>query len=127
MNNRFMFTLLFSFFIILLTACDSDNGERDISQADSKSSNEMTAESNDVDQEVEVQATDEDENLPDGTSDQMVIHQAYLSVQVKDLEKTQLHIDKKVSEYDGYTIESNVRSEERRVGKECRARWARES
>src|SRR5690625_7763719 len=72
----------------------------------------MTTESSDFDHAEEEQATEDAENIPDGTSDQMVIHQAYLSVQVKDLEKTQLHIDKKVSEYDGYTIESNVYQED---------------
>src|SRR5690625_4463157 len=108
MNNRLIIMLFFSLFIIFITACDSDNVEIDTQQEDSKISNEMTTESSDFDHAEEEQATEDAENIPDGTSDQMVIHQAYLTVQVKDLEKTQLQIDKKVSEYDGYTVESNV-------------------
>ncbi|HLS61699.1 MAG TPA: DUF4349 domain-containing protein [Virgibacillus sp.] len=112
MNNRLIIMLFFSLFIIFITACDSDNVEIDTQQEDSKISNEMTTESSDFDHAEEEQATEDAENIPDGTSDQMVIHQAYLTVQVKDLEKTQLQIDKKVSEYDGYTVESNVYQED---------------
>lgn len=113
MNKRFIFSLLFSFITIFVTACDSDNAGSDTHQENSKISNEMTAESTEFVQETEDQATEEGvENFTDGTSDQMVIHQAYLTVHVKDLEKTQLYIDKKVSEYDGYTVESNVYQED---------------
>ena len=38
----------------------------------------------------------------------MIIHRAELQLNVKDLEKAQLTIEKKVSEYGGYTVESKV-------------------
>ena len=46
----------------------------------------------------------------------MVIHQAQLQLKVKNLEKTQMKIERKANEYGGYIVESNVyREDEERV------------
>nr|WP_280518497.1 DUF4349 domain-containing protein [Lederbergia wuyishanensis] len=42
------------------------------------------------------------------TSDRMIIHQAQLQVKVKNFDKAQLNIEKKVKQYGGYIVESNT-------------------
>lgn len=73
---------------------------------DSDHANESSVE------ESETFADDSDEI----DTDRMIIHTANLQIQVKDFNKTQLNIENKVSEYDGYIVESNVyRESEERV------------
>src|SRR5699024_7083868 len=55
----------------------------------------------------------EDEQVAVDESDEinttrMIIHTAQLDIRVKDFNKTQLDIEKKVNTYDGYVVESGV-------------------
>lgn len=112
MRKRYMYGLLVSF-LIILGACSSNQSE------ESKSTNEMaqmdsSAGSNEMavrDQESESTVEDtKDEQVEQ--SDRMIIHRANLEIRVKSLEKTQENIDKKVKEFGGYIVESNVYRDE---------------
>jgi hypothetical protein len=91
-----------------MSACSS-NSSKELSQRGEsgakKDSNEVSVESERDHSAKEESAEDDfDEN----STNRMIIHQAQLQVNVKDLEQAQLNIEKKVNEYGGYIVESNV-------------------
>ena len=84
--------------------------ERDISVTESEESGA------DVEAETETD-TDAGKAVSEVSTDRMIIHQANLQLNVKDFEKAEQNIEKKVNEYGGYIVESNVyREDEESVG-----------
>jgi len=116
--KRVVFTLLISIVLLFMTACSSnDSGSSD--DMDSHfTSNEIAREMSEIEsvsEDKEDSSTDdvvEDEDeitkYEDIETDRMIIHQAQLDVNVKNLDKTQLNIEEKVNKYKGYIVESNV-------------------
>ncbi|MFC5588108.1 DUF4349 domain-containing protein [Sporosarcina soli] len=105
MKSKFVFILFLCF---LLVACSS-NSSKDIVKEESMAvSNDIAVESatdhSIVDTAQEVQPIE-------STTDRMIIHQAQLQVKVKELETAMLQLEKKVADYGGYIVESNVYKE----------------
>ncbi len=113
-----MLGLLFLAMMLVLSACSASDemseskefSSQDMSEAES--SNEIATE------EAENVASDSDESAEVSTegavveTTRMIIHQASLSVNVKELDKAQANIEQKVAQYGGYIVESNVYQED---------------
>ncbi|MGE7185852.1 DUF4349 domain-containing protein [Peribacillus sp. NPDC006672] len=104
--NRKKVILIFGLFL-LLGACSSNDKEESLSKsqgekAESKMDSSLSGE----------QASDQEAEKEAATNERMVIHQAQLQLKVKNLEKTQMKIERKANEYGGYIVESNVYSED---------------
>ncbi|MET3318572.1 UNVERIFIED_ORG: hypothetical protein ABIC97_001665 [Peribacillus simplex] len=104
--NRKKVILIFSLFL-LLGACSSNDKEESLSKSqegkvESKMDASLTGE----------QASDKQAEKEAATNERMVIHQAQLQLKVKNLEKTQMKIERKTNEYGGYVVESNVYRED---------------
>ena len=56
--------------------------------------------------------TDAGKVISEASTDRMIILQAWLQLNVKDFEKAEQNIEKKVNEYGGYIVESNVYRED---------------
>ncbi|AMM94900.1 hypothetical protein UP17_22655 [Peribacillus simplex] len=108
--NRKKVILIFGLFLFL-GACSSNDKEESLpksqeEKAESKMDSSLSGE----------QASDKKAEKEAATNDRMVIHQAQLQLKVKNLEKTQMKIERKANEYGGYIVESNVyREDEERV------------
>ncbi|MFE3976053.1 MULTISPECIES: DUF4349 domain-containing protein [unclassified Peribacillus] len=108
--NRKKVILIFGLFLFL-GACSSNDKEESLpksqeEKAESKMDFSLSGE----------QASDKKAEKEAATNDRMVIHQAQLQLKVKNLEKTQMKIERKANEYGGYIVESNVyREDEERV------------
>ena len=90
---------------VLLTACSGNDESAKMTTEDRASdsagfSDEEKSEEAGVDQ-----GTTEESGTPDT---RMIIHQAKISTNVKDLEKAQHNMEQKVKKYAGYIVESNV-------------------
>ena len=109
---------LISTLLIVLAACSSSEDKSSYESDDSSSDKEMSnVVSSDADSEAEREAVTEESSetkteAPVVASDRMIIHQASLSVNVKELDKAQSNIEKKVDQYGGYIVESNVYQED---------------
>lgn len=134
MKRKVILILLFIMPFFILSACSSSDSDQN---SDNKASMGSTESSMDMDSEGESftekelvttddsdhaneSSVEESETFADDSdeidTDRMIIHTAHLQIQVKDFNKTQLNIENKVSEYDGYIVESNVyRESEERV------------
>ncbi|MDS9471144.1 DUF4349 domain-containing protein [Sporosarcina pasteurii] len=108
---------LFSGFL-LITACSASESKKDhIEFSDSEvGSNEMAVVESEStayesDEHVE-ESADSSTEMPQSANDipavRMIIHKAFLQFQVADFEKAQLNIERKVTKYNGYIVESNV-------------------
>ncbi|CAM3247069.1 DUF4349 domain-containing protein [Filibacter tadaridae] len=104
-GKRVFIPLLVSLFV-LLTACSASEQ----SKADS-----ATSESSAISVESSMDKSVGDDQVVDEqeveTTERMIIHKAQLRVKVKSLDKAQVKIEKKVAEYGGYIVESNVYKE----------------
>ena len=90
---------------MLLAACSGDEESAKMSSEDRASdSAEFKSEEESVEAEVQQESATEDIEAPN----RMIIHQARISTNVKDLEKAQHNMEQKVKKYDGYIVESNV-------------------
>lgn len=90
---------------MLLAACSGDEESAKMSLEDRASdSAEFKSEEESVEAEVQQESATEDIEAPN----RMIIHQARISTNVKDLEKAQHNMEQKVKKYDGYIVESNV-------------------
>lgn len=102
----------------LLAACSGDEESAKMSTAESASDSAefATEEQKSEEAEVEQGSATEDREAP---NIRMIIHQARISTNVKDLEKAQHNMEQKVKNYDGYIVESNVylESDETSTGK----------
>ncbi|MEK3978982.1 DUF4349 domain-containing protein [Psychrobacillus sp. FSL K6-2836] len=103
---------------VLLAACSGDDESAKMSTAESASDSAefATEEQKSEEAEVEQGSATEDREAP---NIRMIIHQARISTNVKDLEKAQHNMEQKVKNYDGYIVESNVylESDETSTGK----------
>ncbi|MCK1996902.1 DUF4349 domain-containing protein [Psychrobacillus psychrodurans] len=105
MRKAWLFLITISFFV-LLAACSGDEESAKMSSEDRASdSAEFKSEEESVEAEVEQESATGDIEAP---NTRMIIHQARISTNVKDLEKAQHNMEQKVKKYDGYVVESNV-------------------
>ncbi|MCZ8533880.1 DUF4349 domain-containing protein [Psychrobacillus psychrodurans] len=105
MRKAWLFLITISFFV-LLAACSGDEESAKMSSEDRASdSAEFKSEEESVEAEVQQESATEDIEAPNS---RMIIHQARISTNVKDLEKAQHNMEQKVKKYDGYIVESNV-------------------
>ena len=120
MKYKFALVLLFMIPFFIISACSSSDSDQ---KSDDKASIESNESTMDMDQAGESFSEGELVNTADSSveesesfegesaeidTDRMIIHTAHLQIQVKDFNKTHLNIENKVSEYDGYVVESNV-------------------
>lgn len=117
MKKRRLFPLLL-FILIIVSACSSDSkSDADYGYNDSAENGFMhsASEFNEVSNKEMAEAEESEEFYDDNseaiTTNRMIIHQANLSVKVKNLEDTQLKIEKKVEKHGGYVVEANVYKE----------------
>ncbi|MCZ8537604.1 DUF4349 domain-containing protein [Paenisporosarcina quisquiliarum] len=114
MRKKILFILLFSL-LVLLGACsasemDTESSEDKAMAPEMEASNEVGTESEELANET---SSDESQKAAPVVSVQrMIIHKAILSVNVKELDKAQSNIQKKVEQYGGYIVESNVYQED---------------
>ncbi len=120
MMRKAMRIFLFSLFIIL-AACSSNDESKSVSPemaSDSKEmSNQVSGDMDSPSEEAESEAVTEESSesetkAPVVATERMIIHQASLSVNVKELDKAQSNIEQKVEQYGGYIVESNVFQED---------------
>ncbi|MEI3607387.1 DUF4349 domain-containing protein [Pseudogracilibacillus sp. SE30717A] len=122
MNLRLLIILSM---LLFLAACSSGLDELSDEMKDAKSDSQMysnteteeadTEISNDFaaielkDQSLENETKGADETKIDlAQTDRMIIHQAQLHINVKDIDKAQTNIEAKAKKYDGYIVESNI-------------------
>lgn len=114
--RKAIYIFLITGILIVLAACSSDEASYESKSDDSSSDKEMSnVVSNDADGEAErevVSANETKTESPVAATARMIIHQASLSVNVKELAKAQSNIEKKVELYGGYIVESNVYQED---------------
>ncbi|MCJ7841997.1 DUF4349 domain-containing protein [Lederbergia sp. NSJ-179] len=110
-----MFVVSFMIIPLLFAACSSSQSkessdsagfsEKDVSNAKTESSSDGVMENSSKNQSVE-NASEQAETT--AATDRMVIHQVQLEVLVQDLDQAQASIEKKVEQYKGYIVESNM-------------------
>lgn len=109
MKRKAVWTLLVAGLLVLLASCSStDSSEADIQMESSSTSNDKSKAGLENKAETEELADEQSEVIP---TNRKIIHRAELQLNVKNLESTQLTIEKKVSEYGGYIVVSNVHRE----------------
>jgi len=93
---------------MLLVACSASSEDKAATEE------KQMAGSNEVSMEMDSMSNQSAEDSPSEqpqtvtTMDRMIIHHAQLQVKVKEFEQAQLKLEKKVTEYGGYIVESNV-------------------
>lgn len=104
---------LFLFIVLFVAACSSNHQDSSDKAVDYESNeivqenyDSIVADDDDSREESGSEAAHEMDNL--STSNRMIIHQAYLSIVVKDIEEYQLKIEEKVNEYGGYIVNADV-------------------
>ena len=106
MKRKAVLILLLVGLLVLMASCSSSESKADVKMEESLStSDDMVAEERELDSKLEDSTDEQFEVIP---TNRMIIHRAELQLNVKELENTQLTIEKKVSEYGGYIVESNV-------------------
>lgn len=117
--KKAIYFFLITSILLVLAACSSDEASYESKSDDSSSDKEMSnVVTSDADGEAENEAVTEEESSesktesPVAATARMIIHQASLSVNVKELAKAQSNIEKKVELYGGYIVESNVYQED---------------
>lgn len=108
MIKKLFSILLLSILCMLVVACSaSSSKDRATSEKLMAGSNEMGM---DMDSMMNQSAEEAPSEQPQAvmTTDRMIIHHAQLQVKVKEFEQAQLKIEKKVTEYGGYIVESNI-------------------
>ncbi|HSO58346.1 MAG TPA: DUF4349 domain-containing protein, partial [Paenisporosarcina sp.] len=117
--RKAVYIFLITSILLVLAACSSDEASYESKSDDASSDKEMSnVVSSDADGEAESEALTEEESsesttdTPVAATARMIIHQASLSVNVKELAKAQSKIEKKVEQYGGYIVESNVYQED---------------
>lgn len=94
--------------LVILTACSSSDEELAKMSTEDRASDSAefeTKEEQSVDAEREQESVAEETAAP---STRMIIHQARISTNVKDLKKAQHNMEQRVKDYGGYIVESNV-------------------
>ncbi|WP_342505276.1 DUF4349 domain-containing protein [Sporosarcina sp. FSL K6-2383] len=103
--NKTISILTLSVLCILITACSANSSEDKAIVESETMSNEVAM----MDQDQSGgEATSAGAQVKESSTDRMIIHQAQLQVKVKKFEEAQLKIERKVADYGGYLVESNV-------------------
>jgi hypothetical protein len=109
MKKKAILILLLAGLLVLLASCSSSDSKADNQMKESGSiSRDMATTEQKNDSEADTLADKQSEVIP---TNRMIIHRAELRLNVKNLENAQLTIEKKVSEYGGYIVVSNVHRE----------------
>ena len=115
MNRKVILALLLSSIFILLTACSENDSGKESFKESTRVSNDMAIESESTessDKEITEEDLSNSNDSNEISTDRMIIHQAQLQLNVKNFEEARLNIEKKVSKYGGYIVESNVYQED---------------
>ncbi|WP_277587384.1 DUF4349 domain-containing protein [Psychrobacillus antarcticus] len=106
MKKAWLMLVIISLFM-LLAACSGEEESAKMSTEDraSDSAEFEVKEEKSVEADVDQEAAAEDMEAP---NTRMIIHQARISTNVKDLKKAQHNMEQKVKHYGGYIVESNV-------------------
>ena len=107
MKKAWLLLVTISLFV-LLTACSSSDEESAKMSTEDRASDSAEFETK---EEQSVEAEREQESVAEETaapSTRMIIHQARISTNVKDLKKAQHNMEQRVKDYGGYIVESNV-------------------
>jgi hypothetical protein len=125
MKKKVAWTWLIVSVFVFMAACSSndsmkeDKGIYEVSTESSLSNDMGVDRDSSVTESEEAGAdaeTDTNTNagkvVSEVSTDRMIIHQAGLQLNVKDFEKAKQNIEKKVNEYGGYIVESNVYRED---------------
>lgn len=125
MLKKNMRLLLFLSTLLFLAACNSSSDNSNHEMEDAKSESQMyshsgteeadTESSNDFaaielnDQALENEAESQNEaKIELAQTDRMIIHQAQLHINVKNIDKAQANIEAKANKYGGYIVESSI-------------------
>jgi len=94
---------------MLLVACSaSSSQDKATSEKSMAASNDIGTESLMMEQDQSTEAAPSEQTQVETTTNRMIIHHAQLQVKVKEFEQAQLKLEKKVTEYGGYIVESNI-------------------
>ena len=108
MKSNVVMALLLSCLLVLMASCSSSESKKDVQTESSSASNDIATTEQEHKAKTEELADEQSEMIP---TNRKIIHRAELQLNVKNLENIQLMIEKKVSEYGGYIVESNVHRE----------------
>ncbi len=108
MKSNVVLVLLLSGLLVLMASCSSSESKKDVQMESSSTSQDKLITEQENNAKTEELADEQSEMIP---TNRKIIHRAELQLNVKNLENTQLTIEKKVSEYGGYIVESNVHRE----------------
>lgn len=108
MKSNVVLVLLLSGLLVLMASCSSSESKKDVQMESSSTSQDKLITEQENNAKTEELADEQSEMIP---TNRKIIHRAELQLNVKNLENTQLAIEKKVSEYGGYIVESNVHRE----------------
>jgi hypothetical protein len=116
MRKKILFILLSSL-LVLLGACsasemDTESSEDKAMAPETEASNEVGTEGESEEVANDSSSGESKKTTPAVSVQRMIIHKAILSVNVKELDKAQSNIQKKVEQYGGYIVESNVYQED---------------
>ena len=132
MRKKILFILLSSL-LVLLGACSASEMHTESSEdkamaPESESetvSNEVGTEGESEESANETSSDESQKAAPVVSVQRMIIHKAILSVNVKELDKAQSNIQKKVEQYGGYIVESNVYQEDDQTSSGTMIVWLR--
>lgn len=120
MKRKVVWPLLVAGFLmlLLLASCSSSDSSKTDMQTESSSASHDKATTEQKNKSEKEELANESETIEVASEQSKVIptirkiiHRAELQLNVKSLENTQLKIEKKVSEFGGYIVESNVHRE----------------
>ncbi|SER98787.1 DUF4349 domain-containing protein [Psychrobacillus sp. OK032] len=108
--KKMFFYFLFLILLGFLVACSADEEKLSVSEMDRASDSVSYVEK---EESAKAEVEDKSEEQPSEAIDgRMIIHNAIIRTNVKELAKAQSNIEHKVKEYGGYIVESNVYKED---------------
>ncbi len=108
MMKKLFSILSLSILCMLFMACSASSSKDEAkSEKSMESSNEMGTDSM-MNQDQSIEDSSSEHPQAAMTTNRMIIHHAQLQVKVKNFKQAQLKIEKKVTEYGGYVVESTV-------------------
>ena len=108
--KKVFFYFLFLALLGFLVACSADEEKLSVSEMDSASDSVSYVEK---EESATAEVEEKSEEEPSKANDRrMIIHNAVIRTNVKELAKAQSNIEQKVKEYGGYIVESNVYEED---------------
>lgn len=121
MKKRYLFLTLF-ILLLILSSCsssskESQNAKNDygISSQSEESIQDNNADYNDNSASEDVEESGDSSEIDEtdiAQTNRMIIHRANLAVKVKNLEESQINIEKRTEKYNGYIVEANIYKED---------------